>query len=291
MQIYTLTWAGSGIDFLNKMIDFWGDMFAKTFGILTMSPDNVLPGTWTAISTVNGYIAALSVPVAVIFFYIGLTRTAIRFEELRRPERFFGIFIRLIVAVFLSTKCQSILLTIMQIFQGAMVKIMALPGINISANDGLTTGVPDEVKALADETSNIKDLGFFAMLVCALVAIAIFIMSLILVLRVFLRIFRIYIYIAVSPFPLASYAGESTSRIGRSFMMNYLAVCLQGIVITVAFVIYANYTQSDFLTFDFENNELVKNICLYAAQVLLGQLVLMTTIRTSDRMTKEMIGG
>lgn len=286
---YTMSMAEWGIEIINSALEWWSDRFATAFSVLTVSPDEQFPATWSAITSINGYIAAISVPVAVIFFYIGLTRTAIRFEELRRPERFFGVFIRLIVAVFLVTKCQEILFNLMKIFQGAMVKIMGLPGIGISAQDGLQTGVPADIVNMAKSASMINDGGIAVFIVGALLGLIIWVLSLVLVLTVYLRIFRIYIYIAVSPFPLASYAGESTSRIGRTFLMNYLAVCLQGIVIIVAFIIFANYIQND-VTVD-TSKSLFANLMLYIGQVALGQLVLISTIRASDRMTKEMIGG
>ncbi|MBQ9227598.1 MAG: hypothetical protein IJ168_02100 [Eubacterium sp.] len=286
--IVAKSFAEWGIDILSAALEWWNDKFKTAFDVLTTSPDVKFPNTWASITSVNGYIAAISVPVAVIFFYIGLTRTAIHFEDLRRPERFFGIFIRLIVSVFLVTKCQSLLFNIMKIFQAAMIKIMALPGISISADTGLQEGVPNEIVTMARSASLIADGGILVAYLCMLLGALIFVLSLVLVLTIYLRIFRIYIYIAISPFPLASYGGESTSRIGRTFILNYLAVCLQGIVIVIAFIIYANYIQND-VTID--PNNIFKSLMLYVGQVALGQLVLISTIRASDRMTKEMIGG
>lgn len=51
------------------------------------------------------------------------------------------------------------------------------------------------------------------------------------ILTVYGRFFKIYLYTALSPVALASFAGEPTQNIGRSFIKGYSAVCLEGVII------------------------------------------------------------
>ncbi len=287
MQMYTLSMAESGVEFLEKAMEFWNSKFTEIVSILTTSPENLYPGIWNAMTDINGYIAGISVVIAVIFFYLGFMRSSLRFEELRRPERFFGYFIRLALALFLVSSSQSLLLSILQIFQGTIVQILKLNGTGITAEDGLVDGFPDELRTIITNSGMFEGMGI--MLFAFVAAAFVFALSLVLLLIVYLRFFRIYIYAAVSPFALSSFAGESTSRIGRTFIMNYLAVCLQGIVITIAFIIFANLVQSDFTVNT--NESAISNMFDYVGTVILGQLLLVATVRASDRLTKEMIGG
>src|SRR5699024_837286 len=76
----------------------------------------------------------------------------------------------------------------------------------------------------------IEDCGFFesiplwaVILICSLV---ITILSFIIILSVYGRFFKLYIYTAIAPIPLAAFAGEPTQKIGKSFLKSYAAVCL-----------------------------------------------------------------
>lgn len=286
-MIYTLSMGDAGVEVLERSIGFWNKRFADMVSILTTSPEELYPGIWSAMTEINGYIAGISVAIAVIFFYIGFMRNSIRFEELRRPERFFGYFIRLAIALFLVSSSQSLCLSVLRIFQGTIVQILNLGSVGISADDGLVEGFPEELKNLIESSGMFEGMG--VMLLCILAGVFVFALSLVLLLTVYLRFFKIYIYAAISPFPLSSYAGETTSRIGRTFIMNYLAVCLQGIVITIAFIIFANLIQSDFIVDTSESA--ISNVFDYVGTVILGELLLVATVRASDRLTKEMIGG
>lgn len=287
MNLYTLSMASKGLDLLGTGISKWNDLFADIVKLLTSSPDSLYPGVWSAMQTISGYLAGISSILAVIFFYIGFTKSAIHFEELRRPEKFFGYFIRLAIAEALVMNSQKLLLSVMEIFQGAMFQITKLSGISLNSNTGTIAGIPDEITKAA-ENSDFGE-GLLVGLICVVVYLIILALGLLLYLTVLLRFFKIYIYAAVSPIPLSSFGGESTSRIGRTFLMNYLSVCLQGIVIIISFIIFAQVITTDF-TFN-DSKSSLSNISEYAVTVLLGELLLVATIRTSDKLCREMIGG
>lgn len=287
MNLYTLSMASKGLDLLGYGINKWNSIFADIVELLTTSPDGLYPGVWSAMQTISGYLAGISSILAVIFFYIGLTKSAIHFEELRRPERFFGYFIRLALAEALVMNSQKLLLSVMEIFQGAMFQITKLSGISLNSNTGAIAGVPNEI-ATAAENADFGE-GLLIVIISAMVYFIIITLGFLLYLTVLLRFFKIYIYAAVSPIPLSSFGGESTSRIGRTFLMNYLSVCLQGIVIIISFIIFAQVITTDFTYNDSASS--LSNISEYAVTILLGELLLVATVRTSDKLCREMIGG
>lgn len=53
------------------------------------------------------------------------------------------------------------------------------------------------------------------------------------ILSVYGRFFRSYLYTAIAPVPLAAFAGELSQSVGISFMKSYAAVCLEGAIIVL----------------------------------------------------------
>ena len=55
------------------------------------------------------------------------------------------------------------------------------------------------------------------------------------------RFFKLYIYTAIAPIPLATFAGQPTQNVGKSFVKSYTAVCLEGAIIVLACVIFSMF--------------------------------------------------
>ena len=68
------------------------------------------------------------------------------------------------------------------------------------------------------------------------ISLIITVLAFLMILTVYGRFFRLYLYAALSPVALASFAGEGTSQMGRAFLKSYMGVCLQGAVIVLASV-------------------------------------------------------
>src|SRR5699024_6291223 len=83
-----------------------------------------------------------------------------------------------------------------------------------------------------DMVDAIESVGFLAGIPLWLVSILgnlfITIMSFILIMTVYGRFFRIYIFTALAPIPLATFAGEGTSFAGKQFIKSYIGVCMEG---------------------------------------------------------------
>lgn len=284
-NLYLLSMGDQALDILQSALDIWNEYFEKIINLLTKSPEDLYPGVWSAMKTINEYLSAVGAALLVVFFYIGLTKSTLHFEELRRPEKFFGYFIRLVLAEAIVINSFDIMLNVLQLFQGCISGIVDL--FEVSNNAGQLAGIPEAISELVLQSNTIE--GLVILMISFVGCIIIFALSLILLLLVYLRFFKIYIYAAVSPIPLSSFGGESTSRIGRSFIMNYLSVCLQGIIIAIAFIIFAKVVSIDFQPK--ESSSVVTNLLKYIGVMSLQALLLVSTVRSSDRLTKEMIGG
>ena len=93
---------------------------------------------------------------------------------------------------------------------------------------------------------------------------------------------------AIAPVPLASFAGEPTQNIGKSFLKSYAAVCLEGAVIVLACIIFSVIAKAN-PSFD-DELPAATMVWQYIGQVVFNMLILVGTIKMSDRIVREMMG-
>ncbi len=98
------------------------------------------------------------------------------------------------------------------------------------------TVLPDEI------IEAVEDCGFFESIplwaVTLIGGLFITVLSFIMIMSVYGRFFRLYLYTAIAPIPLSSFAGEPVENIGRSFLKSYAAVCLEGAIVVLACIIF-----------------------------------------------------
>ena len=108
------------------------------------------------------------------------------------------------------------------------------------------------------------------------------------IMTVYGRFFKMFIYVAVAPIPLATFGGEETSHIGKSFLKTFAAVCLEGAVIVLACIIYSMFASSPPSVS--ASASAVTQVWTYVGELLFNMLVLVGTIKLSDRVVREMMG-
>ncbi len=110
-------------------------------------------------------------------------------------------------------------------------------------------GISEAMVSLpAEMQTAIENVGFLASiplwLVTILGSLFITVLSFVMILTVYGRFFRLYMYTALAPLPLAAFAGESAQSVGISFLKSYVGVCLEGAVIVLACVIYSAFVST-----------------------------------------------
>ena len=114
-------------------------------------------------------------------------------------------------------------------------------------------------------------------------------MSFILLLTIYGRFFRLYLFTALAPLPLATFAGEGTSASGKQFLKSYIGVCMEGAVVVLSCVIYSAFLSSSTPAAD-ATLSAVTMVWQYIGQMVFNMLVLTGLVRGSDRIVKEMFG-
>ena len=152
-------------------------------------------------------------------------------------------------------------------------------------------GISEAMVSLpAEMQTAIENVGFLASiplwLVTILGSLFITVLSFVMILTVYGRFFRLYMYTALAPLPLAAFAGESTQSVGISFLKSYVGVCLEGAVIVLACVIYSAFVGTPTVT----GGEATTIVWSYLAETVFNMLVLVGLIKGSDRIIHEMMG-
>lgn len=267
---------------LMNALTTWNEKLAEVWQLLTMSPEKFKGGgIWHVILNINGAMQAIGLALLVLFFLAGVVKTSANLGEIKRPEHALKLFLRFAIAKGVVTYGLQLMLAIFQIVQGMMSSIMRTAGIG-SVNK---VTLPNEmVKA-------IEDCGFFESIplwaVTLIGSLFITVMSFIIILTVYGRFFRLYMYTAIAPIPLATFAGQPTQNIGKSFLKSYLAVCMEGAIIVLACIIFSLFASSPpVVDADAAPAAMVWK---YIGELAFNMLVLVGMVKMSDHLVKEML--
>lgn len=272
------------LDNLLNALAVWSEKMQEIWSLLTTSPQSFRGGTiWNIIANIHGGVKSIAYALLVLFFVIGVAKTTTNFSELKRPEQALKLFVRFAIAKGVVTYSMDILLAIFKIVQGIISQIAGNVG-NI-----LTQGVtlPDVMRQKILECAFFDSIPLW--IVALISSLLIWILSFVMILTVYSRFFQLYMYTALAPIPLATFAGEGTSRVGWQFLKSYAGVCLQGAIIVIACIIYSAFAASPPQITD-PNATAVQMVWSYMGELIFNLLVLVGTVKMSERIVKEMIG-
>ena len=269
---------------LMQGLEYLGNMLDKMWALLTTSPQTFKGGTiWSVISTINGVLGAIGTALLVLFFTVGVIKTCGSFAELRKPETAVKVFIRFAIAKALIDNCLSLLVDFVTIVQGIISKITASSSIGTA----LEYTIPSDVMSTF-EGIGILDGAIPVWAVCFIAHLAFIVIGMVMLLTVYGRFFRIYMYAAIAPIPLSTLAGQPTEGIAKSFLKSFAGVCMQGVVIVLACIIFTAYTAS--MPQIDTTAEPLTMVWRYVTEVCFNMLVLLGLVKGSDRIIHDMMG-
>ena len=268
---------------LQNALDTWNSKLAEIWQILTQSPETFKGGgIWQVIVQIHGALQAIGYALLVLFFVVGVVKTCGSFTEVKRPEHALKIFIRFAIAKGVVTYGLELMMALFNIIQGVTSTIMQTAGFG-STED---TVLPDEI------IEAVEDCGFFESIplwaVTLIGGLFITVPSFIMIMSVYGRFFRLYLYTAIAPIPLSSFAGEPSQNIGRSFLKSYAAVCLEGAIVVLACIIFSLFASSPPVVNP--DAAVVTMVWSYIGELIFNMLVLVGAVKMSDRVVREMMG-
>ncbi len=95
------------------------------------------------------------------------------------------------------------------------------------------------------------------------------------------------LHAAIAPVALASFAGEPSQGIGKSFLKSYAGACMEGAVILLSCVIYSALAASEPTVTD---TTVVNMVWSYIGELAFNLLVLVGAVRLADSTVRQMLG-
>ena len=271
------------IDNLTSAINTWNSKLAEIWLLLTESPETFKGGDiWQIIVKIHGALQAIGLALLVLFFVWGLIRTCTSWQDVKRPEQAFKLFLRFIIARGMVMYGMELMTKIFEIVQGIIQAITETAGLGVSSE----TVLPQEIIDAVSNTGFLESIPLWA--VTLLGSIFITILSFVMILTVYGRFFKLYMYTAISPIPLAEAAGESTQNTAFTFIKSYVGVCLEGAIIVLACIIFSAFASSAPVVDTTASS--VSMVWSYVGELIFNMLVLVGSIKMSDRIVKEMMG-
>lgn len=268
---------------LQDSLTTWNEKLAEVWQLLTQSPETFKGGSiWKVILNINGAVQAIGLALLVLFFLVGVVRTSASLTEVKKPEHALKLFIRFAIAKGVVTYGLELMMAIFSIIQGVVSTIMKSSGLGGAGK----TVLPQEM------ISAIEDCGFFESIplwaVTLIGSLFITVLSFIIILTVYGRFFKLYMYTAIAPIPLSTFAGQPTQNVGKSFVKSYAAVCLEGAIIVLACIIFSLFASSPpVVDADAAPAAMVWK---YVGELVFNMLVLVGAVKMSDRIVREMMG-
>ena len=268
---------------LENALNTWNEKLAEIWQLITQSPQQFKGGTiWSVIVNIHGAVQAIGLALLVLFFVVGVVKTCGSFAELKKPEHALKLFIRFALAKGVVTYGLQLMMALFEIVQGLVSTIMNAAGFGSAQQ----TVLPQEI------IDAIESCGFFESIplwaVTLIGGLFITVLSFIMIMTVYGRFFKLYLYTAIAPVPLSAFAGEPSQNVGKSFIKSYAAVCLEGAIIVLACIIFSLFAASPPAVDP--NAAAVTQVWSYVGELVFNMLILVGSVKMADRIVREMMG-
>ena len=278
---------GSGnwiVDNLNSALGTWNGKLAEIWTLLSTGPEEFKGGgVWSVIVNINDGLKAIGYALLVIFFVMGVVKTCGSFTELRKPEQVLKCFVRFALAQAAVSHGMELMTALFTVGQGMVSSIMDASGLTALSASSL----PDEMVTIIEDVSFLDSIPLWA--ITLLGSLFIWVLSLVMILTVYSRFFKLFMATAIAPIPLSSFAGQPSSSIGIAFLKSYAAICMEGCVIVLACVIFSAFASTPPALSD-PSLAAATIVWNYVGEILFNMLVLVGAIKMSDRLIRELMG-
>lgn len=268
---------------LQNALETWNEKQAEIWTLVTQSPQTFKGGgIWNIMVGIHGVVKAVGLALVVLFFVMGIMKTCGSFADLKRPEVTIKVFIRFAIAKSAVTHGLELMNALFSVAQGLVSSIMSAAGFSAAQ----IAVLPEEI------ITAVEDCGFFESIplwaVTLIGGLLITVLSFVMIMTVYGRFFKLYLYTAIAPVPLSAFSGEPTQSIGISFIKSYTAVCMEGAIIVLGCIIFSLFAASPPVVDP--DAAAVSMVWSYVGELAFNMLILVGTIKMADRVVREMMG-
>lgn len=271
------------IDNIMNALSVWNAKLQEIWLLITQNPESFKGGgIWSVVVSINGALKAIGYGLLVLFFVVGVMKTCGSFAEVKRPEHAAKLFIRFVLAKAVVGYGLDLMMALFRIVQGVISTTMNTAGL--AAQTAVT--MPAEMTAAIQALTFWQSIPAWA--VSLIGSLVIIVLSFVMIMSVYGRFFKLYLYTAIAPIPLSAFAGEPSANIGKSFLKSYAAVCLEGAIIVLACIIFSVFASSPPVVDP--NAAAASMVWSYIGELIFNMLVLVGSVKMADRIVREMMG-
>lgn len=271
------------IDNIMNALSVWNAKLQEIWLLITQSPESFKGGgIWNMVVSINGALKAIGFALLVLFFVVGVMKTCGSFAEVKRPEHAAKLFIRFILVKAVVGYGLNLMMALFRIVQGVISTTMNTAGLTTQA----AVTMPEEMTAAIQALTFWQSIPAWA--VSLIGSLVIVVLSFVMIMSVYGRFFKLYLYTAIAPIPLSAFAGEPSANIGKSFLKSYAAVCLEGAIIVLGCIIFSVFASSQPVV-DASSSP-VTMVWTYMGELIFNLLVLTGAVKMADRVVREMFG-
>ena len=268
---------------LQNALNTWNEKLAEVWQLISQSPETFKGGAiWGVVQNIHGGLQAVGLALLVLFFVTGVMKTCGSLAETKRPEVAVKLFIRFALAKAAVTYGMELMMALFNIVQGVISSIMSSAGFGTAQQ----TVLPQEIIDAVEDCGFLESIPLWA--VTLIGGLFITVLSFVMIMTVYGRFFKLFLYTAIAPVPLSAFAGEPSQNVGRSFLKSYAAVCLEGAIIVLACVIFSVFASSPPTISS--SAAPVTMVWSYVAELVFNMLVLVGAVKMADRVVRERMG-
>lgn len=261
--------------------------------ILETSPQSQYPKAWRWAENVANGFTAVGVSLCVLFFGVGFIRSSGEYVKRRNFEAYLFSFVQLAIAIGLTRWAFPLCSNIVEAGTGIIRTTMTHAG---AATAGSASASLAGMQKIADGMGEISLSNIHLFIDLILAKYGIKIMMFVILAFAVARFFKMYIYMAVAPIPMAALAGETTRHQAYSYLKALAGVLLEGLVIVMALTLFTNILMNpssgepvvSFFTFKGEDDE--QALMAYVDNVIINMLVCTSVVFGADRMVTKAFG-
>ena len=268
---------------LQNALETWNSKLGEIWQLVTQTPETFKGGAiWKVILNIHGAVQAIGLALLVLFFVVGVMKTCGSLTEVKKPEHALKLFIRFAIAKIVVTYGLDLMLSLFKIVQGVISTIITASGLGGTTS----TTLPQVIITAVEKCGFFESIPLWA--VTLIGGLFITVLSFVMIMTVYGRFFKLYLYTAIAPIPLSTFAGEPTQSVGKSFLKSYCAVCLEGAIIVLSCIIFSLFASSPPVVDS--SAAAVTQVWKYIGELIFNMLVLVGTVKLSDRVVREMMG-
>lgn len=193
------------------VLQFLTQIFGLMYSVLTEDLSDFSPHAYEYISILNTILKGFASSLMLVAFCVGYIQSAVSLIEQKTPIAIFKTLARLVIVNALVVRGTDIILMPMfSVVRSLTSRLIEAIGELLSIN--ILTGI---------------------------LYIAVIISGLVLLLTVFGRFLKIYVYMSIAPVPLAFFAGGNvTAMYGRNYIKNMFGVCMEAVTMVIAIQLF-----------------------------------------------------